>query len=62
MVNSFNEWHEDTQVEPAVGERTTEPFDLTQGVEYSGYGTLYLDLLRQATVQGQSSVFDNIWH
>ena len=49
MVNSFNEWHEDTQIEPVVGESTVLPFDLTQGVEYQGYGELYLNILRNMT-------------
>jgi hypothetical protein len=49
LVNSFNEWHEDSQIEPAVGESTTLPAELTGGVEYVGYGELYLNLLRQGT-------------
>ena len=49
MVNSFNEWHEDTQIEPVVGESTVLPYDLTQGVEYQGYGELYLNILRNMT-------------
>jgi hypothetical protein len=54
LVNSFNEWHEDSQIEPAVGGSTTSPEDLTGGVEYVGYGELYLNLLRQGTVPGGS--------
>jgi glycoprotein endo-alpha-1,2-mannosidase len=50
VVNSFNEWHEDTQIEPAVGAPTDEPFNLTTGLEYSGYGELYLDILRTETI------------
>jgi hypothetical protein len=50
VVNSFNEWHEDTQIEPATGETTNAPFNLTQGVYYEGYGELYLNLLRQWTI------------
>jgi glycoprotein endo-alpha-1,2-mannosidase len=49
MVNSFNEWHEDTQIEPTVGETTTLPELLTHGIEYQGYGELYLDILREET-------------
>lgn len=51
VVNSFNEWHEDTQIEPAIGERTNLPFELTQGVYYEGYGDLYLEILRKSTLQ-----------
>eukprot|EP00542_Grammatophora_oceanica_P014809 CAMPEP_0194028300 /NCGR_PEP_ID=MMETSP0009_2-20130614/2309_1 /TAXON_ID=210454 /ORGANISM="Grammatophora oceanica, Strain CCMP 410" /LENGTH=831 /DNA_ID=CAMNT_0038667649 /DNA_START=26 /DNA_END=2521 /DNA_ORIENTATION=+ len=50
LVNSFNEWHEDSQIEPAVGTDTTEPEEYTMGVDYIGYGTLYLEILRQMTV------------
>ena len=53
LVNSFNEWHEDTQIEPAVSvgfaPTTTKPELLTGGLEYVGYGELYLDILGAAT-------------
>ena len=61
LVNSFNEWHEDTQIEPIEivsdltdsikdeGNVATEPEELTFGLEYVGYGELYLDILRNAT-------------
>lgn len=52
MVNSFNEWHEDSQIEPASGTTASTPFKLTLGLEYTGYGELYLDLLRKATADG----------
>lgn len=50
VVNSFNEWHEDTQIEPAVGERTNLPLNLTAGIYYEGYGELYLNILRESTI------------
>mmetsp|Transcript_9300 Transcript_9300/g.22844 ORF Transcript_9300/g.22844 Transcript_9300/m.22844 type:complete len:1031 (+) Transcript_9300:184-3276(+) len=61
LVNSFNEWHEDTQIEPIKpasnstdfinyeGNIATEPEEFTFGIEYVGYGELYLDILRNAT-------------
>lgn len=49
LVNSFNEWHEDTQIEPCDGNATNLPTGYTQGLEYVGYGELYLDLLRNYT-------------
>jgi len=50
MINSFNEWHEDTQIEPTIITNTTIlPLNLTQGVEYEGYGEFYLDIVAAET-------------
>jgi glycoprotein endo-alpha-1,2-mannosidase len=53
MVSTFNEWHEDTQIEPTIVANATSSDNgagsYTQGFSYSGYGNLYLDLLRAAT-------------
>lgn len=49
LVNSFNEWHEDTQIEPCDGLNSTQPYELTGGLQYVGYGTLYLDILATYT-------------
>jgi glycoprotein endo-alpha-1,2-mannosidase len=61
LVNSFNEWHEDTQIEPCEGQRTNSPDILTLGVEYEGYGELYLDILREGTRPQGKSDEDNIF-
>jgi glycoprotein endo-alpha-1,2-mannosidase len=54
MVSTFNEWHEDTAIEPTIIANPTSLDDssgaLTQGYSYTGYGNLYLDKLRVATV------------
>jgi hypothetical protein len=54
MVSTFNEWHEDTQIEPTIVAAPTAMDNasgtLAQGYSYSGYGNLYLDELRLATV------------
>ena len=55
MVSTFNEWHEDTAIEPTIVAAPTSNDDsgthaLTQGYSYTGYGDLYLNQLRQATV------------
>ena len=54
LVNSFNEWHEDTQIEASVVTNSTSQDDtgsseITEGHEYEGYGNLYLDTLAAAT-------------
>ncbi len=54
MVNSFNEWHEDTQIESSVVAARTSVDDsgnqtYTQGYYYQGYGDLYLNILRGAS-------------
>lgn len=56
LVNSFNEWHEDTQIEALAPYDTgvttndvTPGNDYTQGKAYEPYGTRYLDILRQTT-------------
>ena len=54
MVTSWNEWHEDTQIEPvAVAPPTSKDDsnsgkDYTAGLEYEGYGMRYLDILKEA--------------
>jgi hypothetical protein len=57
MVTSWNEWHEDTQIEP-VAEAPATSVDnsgtqeaYTYGMEYEGYGTRYLDIIREALAE-----------
>jgi hypothetical protein len=53
-ISTFNEWYEDTEIEPSVvtGPTTTDTSptgaQYTQGLVYEGYGTTYLDILRNA--------------
>ncbi len=53
LVTSWNEWHEDTQIEPVVVAAATSTddsptgSDYTAGLEYEGYGTRYLDILSE---------------
>ena len=49
MVNSFNEWHEDTQIEPTVGTVSSFPKELTFAFTYEGFGDKYLEILRVGT-------------
>lgn len=60
MINSFNEWHEDTQIEMSVIAEATSADDsgtgrYSEGHLYEGYGGKYLDLLHAATVPEPSS-------
>lgn len=56
LVNSFNEWHEDTQIEPTIVTPATTTDDTptgkgyTAGYSYEGYGNLYLNILRDKTL------------
>ena len=68
LVNSFNEWHEDTQIEPVVssgtmGDDTSDPALLTTGLGYVAYGELYLDLLGAATSKNveDAVLFDQLY-
>lgn len=50
-ITSFNEWHEDTQIEPVIvapptTTGTSTGTQYTQGLLYEGYGTSYLDIIR----------------
>jgi hypothetical protein len=63
MINSFNEWHEDTQIEASVVTGITREDDsghrrYTEGYAYEGYGGRYLDILREAT-QMDDTTFPN---
>lgn len=55
LVNSFNEWHEDTQIEPTIISPSTNKDDSSSGSEftegrfYEGYGNRYLDILSDQT-------------
>jgi hypothetical protein len=60
VINSFNQWHEDTQIEPSVGVSTNEPYNMTLGLYYEGYGELYLDILRAGTQAVESDIVSNM--
>jgi glycoprotein endo-alpha-1,2-mannosidase len=55
LVTSWNEWSEDTAIEPAASapatasDRSRSGSVYTQGYRYEGYGTRYLDILREKT-------------
>ena len=53
MITSWNEWHEDTQIEPVTvasptnKDQSASGVDYTAGLEYEGYGMRYLDILKE---------------
>jgi hypothetical protein len=55
LVTSWNEWSEDTAIEPAAAapvtsaDRSNSGVAYTQGYPYEGYGYRYLDILRKKT-------------
>ncbi len=55
LVTSWNEWHEDTQIEPVVESPPTRADDsgqaLSEGLDYEGYGSRYLHILREETAK-----------
>ncbi len=58
FVTSWNEWNEDTAIEPvAIAPATASDVSpsgraYTQGFRYSGYGTRYLEILRDSIAGG----------
>merc|ERR1712164_26866 len=47
ITNSWNEWHEDTNIEPCESDDppTSHPENLTNGITYEPYGTKYLNIM-----------------
>lgn len=53
IVNSWNEWHEETTLEPVAvsgAVASSTPFDITQGIEYEPYGTKYVNIIGEYMV------------
>ena len=55
LITSWNEWHEDTQIEPVIVSTPTAS-DVnngaySEGLDYEGYGERYLNILREETLR-----------
>jgi len=63
LINSFNDWRMDTQVEPVASSPTSSwPPSKTEGLEYDGYDYLYLDILGASTTSIQhQGIFDYLY-
>lgn len=65
MITSWNEWHEDTQIEPINDAASTNSDNspsgnlFTNGYDYEGYGTKNLELVRDLLGSSASSVTEN---
>jgi len=65
MITSWNEWHEDTEIEPTISAPPTNIDDsnttqnYTQDLYYNGYGMLYLNILRDKTTMLALCDYDN---
>ncbi|MCB0657510.1 MAG: glycoside hydrolase family 99-like domain-containing protein [Saprospiraceae bacterium] len=61
MITSWNEWHEDTEIEPTIETITTNTDNsnsgmaYTGGYNYQGFGGIFLDLTRALLGDGLSS-------
>jgi hypothetical protein len=46
-ITSWNEWNEDTAIEPTIAApATSEDATYTEGYAYEGFGTRYLEIVR----------------
>lgn len=60
IINSWNEWHEETTIEPCVGNGNgVGPMEYTQGIEYEPYGTKYVNLVGEFMVPSYTAQSDN---
>lgn len=60
VINSWNEWHEETTIEPCVGSANgVGPSNLTQGIEYEPYGTKYVNIIGDFMVNSYVAQSDN---
>ncbi|MBN2143930.1 MAG: glycoside hydrolase family 99-like domain-containing protein [Candidatus Aureabacteria bacterium] len=64
LITSWNEWNEDTAIEPLLLSGTTSKDQspsgtlFTQGFSYSGHGTVYLEMVRDQFVAVYGRVMD----
>lgn len=63
LITSFNEWYEDTQIEPCgtlkeYGDTCNEPFEITEGHEHKSYYKDYLNIIKEFKNKFNNDIHD----